>query len=97
MTPHDYIRNDKEEKLLLVEEARARNLVQILDPKEQYVIDHRYPPPEGRAESHIEIGKRLYPDRTKINRQWPQELEKRALQKLQVSVNSQPSGLPQDY
>jgi hypothetical protein len=91
-TPHGYIKTNKEGKQNLVEEARARELVQNLDPKEQFVIYYRYPT-DGIIQRHVEIGKRLYPKGAKINRQWPQALEKRALQKLQESVNSQPSGL----
>lgn len=90
-TPYGYIRGNKEEKQNLVEEARAQNLVQNLDPKEQYVINHRYPA-EGRRSSSTKIVEELGLARRQV---W--QIEKRALGKLRVLVNSQPSGLPVSF
>jgi len=90
-TTYGYIRNGKEEKSNLVEEASRQGLVEKLDERERYVIWLRYPA-EGRKASSTKIAKELGVSRQRVG-----QIEKGSLGKLQVLVNSQPSGLPQDY
>jgi len=89
-TPYGYIKTHKEEKSNLVEEASRQGLVEKLDERERYVIWLRYPA-EGRIVSYTKIAKDLGVTRQRVG-----QIEKGSLGKLQVSVNSQPSGLPVD-
>lgn len=82
-----FIRANEESKQELIKKARIRGLIEILDEKEQYVLYARFPNEGDTIKTHVEIGRNLYPDRPKTTRQWPQQIEIRALGKLANVLN----------
>lgn len=77
-----FIKADEERKQNLVREARINGIIIILDPKEQFVIDARFPT-KGTTAPLTQIGRNLDPNRpVQFSREYIRQIQEKALRKL---------------